>query len=279
MLIFENKRDQRKVQHQKKQKKIKVWEEALKWVMVLFLALVQLQCKVEPEPKITIATAANMQFAMEELITAFTDKTGIPCTMVVSSSGKLTAQIIAGAPYDIFAAADMKYPQEIYEKGLAQRPPKIYAYGTLVLWSLLDEVTPSLPILEENIINHIAIANPKTAPYGKAAKMILEEKGIYNTLEEKLVFGESIAQTNQFILSKAVEIGFTARSVVAAPKMKGKGQWIALDGINAPKIDQGVVLITRNNSNTNGAQQFYNFLSSPEAQAILKTYGYLKVSE
>jgi len=206
MLIFENKRDQRKVQHQKKRKKIKVLEEALKWVMVLFLALVQLQCKVEPEPKITIATAANMQFAMEELITAFTDKTGIPCTMVVSSSGKLTAQIIAGAPYDIFVAADMKYPQEIYEKGLAQRPPKIYAYGTLVLWSLLDEVIPSLPILEENIINHIAIANPKTAPYGKAAKMILEEKGIYNTLEEKLVFGESIAQTNQFILSKAVEI-------------------------------------------------------------------------
>ncbi|MEZ4985153.1 MAG: molybdate ABC transporter substrate-binding protein [Saprospiraceae bacterium] len=176
-----------------------------------------------PKTAISIAVAANMQFAMEELSQSFTAKTGIPCDMTISSSGKITAQIKEGAPYDIFFSANMKYPEEIFNSGWAAKSPKIYAYGKLVLWTTRQDITPALSQLTDNKIRNIAMANPKIAPYGEAAVAVLQKNGLYKKVEDKLVFGESIAQTNHFITTGAADVGFTALSVVKSPEAAGKG--------------------------------------------------------
>ena len=226
------------------------------------------------QEKITIATAANMNYAMKELSAVFTQKTGIKCDLVVSSSGKLSAQIIEGAPYDVFVSADMKYPNEIFRVGLTQHPPKIYAYGELVLWTMKEGITPSMASLTKDSIEHIAVANPKTAPYGHAAIAALNNFRIFDAVSHKLVYGESISQTNQFIISRAADLGFTAMSVVLSPEMKGKGRWIALDEEYYPPIRQGVVVIERKKGNRNHTQKFYDFLFSAEAKKLLKKFGY-----
>ena len=225
-------------------------------------------------PTIAIAVAANMQFAMEELTKAFTEESGIRCQTSVSSSGKLTAQIQQGAPFDVFVSANMKYPNEIQNSGLASRPPKVYALGKLVLWSLRDGLEPSLDNLKDPAIRHIALANPKVAPYGMAAEEAMKEHGLLPELQGKLVFGESIAQTNQFITTQSAEVGFTAMSVVLSPTLQGKGQWTPLSASLYSPIEQGVVLINRKGRDNSAAQAFYDFLSSAAAKAILQDFGY-----
>lgn len=228
----------------------------------------------EPRP-LTIATAANMQYAMTALTEAFIQETGIACEMVVSSSGKLTAQIQAGAPYDILVSADLKYPKVLYEAGLTQNTPDVYAKGQLVLWTMDTDEAPSLTMLTHPPIQHIALANPKIAPYGIAAQEVLQQAGIRDSLSQKLVFGESIAQVNQFVRSEAADIGFTAKSVVLSPNIKGKGEWVAIDTSLHSPILQGIVLLKADAARLEAARQFKEFLFSPKGKEILTTFGYL----
>ncbi|SEL71841.1 molybdate transport system substrate-binding protein [Aquimarina amphilecti] len=246
-----------------------------KFNVFIIILLVVSGCKQPKRNVIRIAAAANMQYAIEEISNAFTEKTGVSCELVVSSSGKLTAQIIEGAPYDIFVSANMKYPNEIYKNELALEAPKVYAYGQLVLWSMYQEMEPSLEMLTNDTIVHIAIANPKTAPYGQAAIELLKKSNVYDLVEEKLVYGESISQTNQFITSKSSEIGFTAMSVVLSAKMKDKGGWILLNKKEYTPIEQGAVIIKRENQDSTNSRKFYKFLFSKEAREILEDFGYL----
>jgi molybdate transport system substrate-binding protein len=243
--------------------------------LLLVISLSQLACSSTPAPnKLTIATAANMHFAMTSLIEQFSANTGIACDLVVSSSGKLTAQIKEGAPYDILVSADMKYPEEIYRSGRSETTPKVYAYGKLVLWTMDKNIAPSLEVLTDASIQHIALANPKTAPYGTAAVALLKQNGLYDQITSKLVFGESIAQTNQFITSGAAEIGFTAMSVVLSPEMKDQGQWLAMDENTYQPIEQGIVVIKQENSDPEAALAFYHYIFSAEAKKILLKFGY-----
>lgn len=223
---------------------------------------------------ITVAVAANMQFAMEELTQAFLEETGIRCELVVSSSGKLTAQIKQGAPFDVFVSANMKYPEEVQNSGLAAAPPKVYAYGKLVLWSMKEDVEPSLETLAGPGIRKIALANPKTAPYGMAAIDVLRNLKLLESLEPRLVYGESIAQTNQFVITRAVDLGFTALSVVRSPKLQEKGRWIDVDSKLYNPIRQGVVVVQREKAPPESAMRFYDFLSSDKARRILEQFGY-----
>ncbi|GAB3654146.1 molybdate ABC transporter substrate-binding protein [Echinicola sediminis] len=232
-------------------------------------------CQSSDSGKLVIATAANMQFAMKALTQEFTKQTGVACDLAVSSSGKLTAQIKAGAPYDVFVAANMKYPQAVYDAGMALEHPKVYAKGRLVLWTMMDDYTPSLALLTKDSVEYIAVANPKTAPYGAAAMEIMEKTGRLDKLKEKLVYGESIAQTNQFIISKATEIGFTAMSVVLSPEMKGKGKWVALSQAQHFPIEQGIVLINRKDGPSEKGKKFLEFIFSEKAKSILQEYGYV----
>lgn len=181
--------------------------------------------------KITIAAAANVQFVLNELTKDFESSTGIKTEIILNSSGKLTAQIKEGAPYDVFVSADMKYPAELYKTGFAIDSPRVYANGLLVLWTTKDEVKPdpTLKVLTSNAVKKIAIANPQTAPYGEASVEAMNYYKVYDKVKDKLVYGESISQTNQFIISGSAEIGFTAKSIVLADEMKGKGIWVDID--------------------------------------------------
>jgi len=230
-------------------------------------------CQDTTPTKLTIATAANMQFAMKELTSSFTIQTGLPCETVISSSGKLTAQIKEGAPFDILVSADMKYPSDLFENGFATSAPETYAHGRLVLWSMTEQ-SPSLEILSDETISHIALANPKIAPYGSAAVEVLEHHNILGEVTDKVVYGESIAQTNQFIISKAAEMGFTAKSVVLSPGMKGQGRWIEIDPNIYTPLAQGIVILDNQRGQLDQAQKFYDFLFSQKGKEILDKFGY-----
>ncbi len=239
----------------------------------LFL-LIFASCEQNDKSKLTIATAANMQFAMHELTKEFTKETGVICESITSSSGKLTAQIKEGAPYDVFVSADMKFPNELFKTGFTTKEPEIYAYGKLVIWTMNSQLNPDFESLTINHIKHIAMANPKTAPYGIAAEEVLKKKNLYNKIKTKLVFGESVAQTNQFIVSYAAEIGFTAKSVVLSQNQKGKGNWKEVNENLYTPIAQGVVVLKNRNIHKNEALQFQDFLFSVKGKEILNKFGY-----
>ena len=241
----------------------------------LFLPLLFCFCRSGgPGEVLNVAAASSSQFAMEEIIGEFTAQTGISCHLVTSSSGKLTAQIMEGAPYDVLVSADMKYPGKLARAGLTLNPPEIFTYGTLVLWSVLPEFNPDLQTLGREEIRYIAMANPDTAPYGRAAMEVLQNNDLERVLKDKLVYGESIGQVNQFIRSGSAELGFTALSVVSAPQFGNSAQWVVLDTTSYAPLAHGVVVIKRKDKKTRNAQRFRDFLFSKPAQEILRKYGY-----
>ncbi len=246
--------------------------------LLVLILIIHNSCTQQKKEVINVAVAANMQFAMQEIAQAFTTQYGIQCDLIISSSGKLTAQIIEGAPFNVFVSADMKYPNELYKRGLAVEKAKVYALGNLVLWSAIEGVEPSLDLLGNDEIRHIAIANPKMAPYGKAAIEILKNYNIFQTVEDKLVYGESVLQANQFIISHVAEVGFTSKSVVLSDRSKNIGKWIPLDDAKYSQIEQGAILIKQKDAEEEKGKLFFNFLFSESAKVILKKHGYSVVN-
>lgn len=223
-----------------------------------------------------VATAANVQFAMEDLAAAFQQAHGIQVEATISSSGKLTAQIIEGAPYHLLLSANMKYPKALLADGAAVGKVKIYAEGALVAWTLRPLLlSPEPAYLLSDSIKKIAIANPKNAPYGLQATRYLEHFGLLKEVREKLVYGESVAQTNQYIITQAVSLGITAKSVVHAPDMKAKGHWVELPADSYQPITQGAIITSfGQNNDAESSRLFFDFLSSPAAKRIFQKYGY-----
>jgi molybdate transport system substrate-binding protein len=240
---------------------------------ILLSLFIFISCQPDRPEKLTIATAANMQFAMDELTESFSEKTGFECEIIISSSGKLTAQIQSGAPFDVFVSANKKYPNKLHENSLTDGPPKIYAYGKLVLWSTSENISPDMEMLTTSTVEHIALANPKNAPYGLAAVEVLHQNDLFDVLENKLVYGESIAQVNQFVVSQAAEVGFTAMSVVLSPELKDKGKWMEINPDLHSPIEQGVVIL-KSSEHREKALSFVDFLFSAKGKSILKKYGY-----
>lgn len=224
------------------------------------------------EKGLLIATAANMQFAMADIAKAFEEDTHINCNIISSSSGKLTAQIIAGAPYDVFVSADAKYPAQVFQKGLAIAPARKYAQGKLILWSNTLDSIPSLASLQHSSIEKIALANPKTAPYGKAAQSVLQILGLEESLKGKLVFGESIAQVNRFIERKNATIGFTTIATIHTDLLKGQGVYYLIPDSLYQPIEQSAIVIKGKQEAK--AKSFYEYLFSERSKAILAGYGY-----
>ncbi len=245
-----------------------------KYLPALLAGLVLYACGRPRKPALHIATAANMQYAMQALAKHFEEAEGMPCELILGSSGKLTAQITEGAPFDVFVSADMKYPRALCEGGFCVDSPGVYAYGSLVLWTVAEGVEPSLQALFDPQVQHIALANPRTAPYGRAAGSVLRHMDRSGVLLPKLIYGESISQTNQFILSGNAELGFTAKSVVLSPQGRARGRWAEVaDSLYKP-IAQGVVVLKTRPDQLAAAQAFRAFLFSPEAREILRTFGY-----
>lgn len=245
------------------------------FIVLLFLIVLGLGCNSsDKSKKLTIAVSSNMQYSIQEIATKYTEHTGVECNLVVGSSGKLTAQIMEGAPFDVFLSADMKYPQMLYQKGHAKEAPKIYALGKLVLYASKKEFVPSLKFLKSDSIAHIALANPNTAPYGRAAMEVLEQHGLVDSVKSKLIFGENISQTNQFMTTGAAQIGFTAKSTLIGTPLSQQGRWTALDLNSYTPIQQGIVMLENETGLDHASLSFVEFIFSGEAQEILKKYGY-----
>jgi molybdate transport system substrate-binding protein len=244
----------------------------MKWVAFFFALFMGLQAG-----SLRVALAANVSYVMPELIAAF--RVHHPQTQVetlIGGSGKLAAQIRRGAPFDLFLSANMTYPVKLHDAGMALDAPRIYAQGALVMLSTRPrDFSRGLELLRDPAIAHIAVANPRTAPYGKATFEALEHAKLLEALRPKFVYGESIAQTVAYT-QKAADIGIVAKSVLYAPQMrtyKEGTHWQEIDPTLYTPIDQGIVLLKRAANNPE-AKAFYDFLLGDEARAIFARYGY-----
>lgn len=242
--------------------------------LVLASVLFLHSCESATNDKLVIACAANVQFAMDELTSAFEEESGIQSSIVVASSGKLTAQIKEGAPFDVFVSADMKFPEEVFKAGKGVEAPQIYAYGELILISLNPKIKADLSMLSNFDVKHIAVANPKTAPYGRAAEEVLKKYGLLEKVRPKLVFGESVAQTNQFISTRAAELGFTSKSSLLAFNNPDASYFSDFEEGSYKAIEQGAIVIKNPDRNQEAAEKFYLFLFSEKAREILQENGY-----
>ena len=214
-----------------------------------------------------------MQYAIEEIIESFEQKTNIKCRLVIGSSGKLTAQLIRGAPYHIFLSADSKFPRKLLEEGIVQESPRPYAIGRLALWSTQMD-TISIDALKNEDFQRLAIANPKTAPYGIAAIKFLKNASILDQIEDRLVYGESVGQVNQFVTTGVVSAGITAQSTIINNQTVQEHSWIAIDpSFHEPIIQQYVVLPASGDVALR-INQFEQFLDSTECHKILVRWGY-----
>lgn len=241
----------------------------------LFAFIVSLSTLVAGE--INIAVAANVSYAIDELKAEFA-KTN-PDTKVqvtLGSSGKLTAQIKNGAPYGLFMSANMKYPEALYDDRIAITKPIVYAWGALAYLSVKkQDFSKGMVLLKDDKIVKIAIANPKTAPYGKATVEALKNAEIYDAVKSKFVYGESISQTVSYAVT-AAEIGMIAKSSLYSPKMsqyKENVNWASVDPLLYTPIKQGIVLL-KYGENDQAYRAFYDFVLSDKAKAIFKKYGY-----
>ncbi len=222
------------------------------------------------EPVLRIAAAANTQYVLKEIVTEFEKVSGIKTELILGSSGKLNAQITKGAPFDVFISADTKNPLYLHKNGFTQSEPKVYGMGRLVLWSNSIPVDSLQIYLKEKKIEKLASANPVTAPYGVATEEFLSNTGLFEYYSDKLVFGESISQTNLFITSGAVDAGFTALSIVLSDEMKGRGFWVEVEKEFYSAIEQSAVLLT----DTEETRKFHEFLYSNESRKIFEEFGY-----
>jgi len=244
---------------------------------LLLSALLSLSCLHAQAATVSVAVAANVQFVFDDLKAAFKQESGHDLQASVNSSGKLTTQIMNGAPFHVFLSADTEFPEKLVKEGFAANTPRVYVYGALVLWSTkLNKVSDWQAALQQASVSKIAVANPKTAPYGRETMRVLAAAGLDKKLENRLVFAESIAQTNQYIHSGVADIGFTAKSVVSAPEMKGQGKWVEIPHhLYQPIAQSAVILKAGKEQQAQAAQQFFDFLYSAKGRAIFEKSGYL----
>lgn len=228
--------------------------------------------------EITIAVAANVSYAIDELKTAFIKHhPNTKVRVTLGGSGKLAAQIKNGAPYGLFMSADMKFPQALYDDKIAITKPLVYAQGALAFLSVKKaDFSRGIDILRDEKIKKIAVANPKTAPYGKAAEEAMRNAKIYDEVKEKFVYAESISQTVSYAVI-AADIGIIAKSSLYSSKMAQYDEnvnWVSVDPALYTPIEQGVVLL-KYGEGSSEYRAFYDFILSEQGETILKKYGYI----
>lgn len=247
--------------------------------LVLFCCLVvTLNLNMALAEEITIAAASDLHFAFKELIPEFEQATGTRVNISLGSSGNFFAQIQHGAPFDLYFSADISYPQKLEAAGLTV-PDSLsrYAVGRIVLWTRLDSllsVTEGLQVLRHRAVRKIAIANPKHAPYGRAAVAAMKYFNLYDGVNDRLVLGENVSQAAQFVESGAADLGIIALSLARAPALKDQGTYWEIPAEAYPPLEQGVVIL-RSSTRQEQAKQFLAFMQSPQGQAIMMRYGFV----
>ena len=226
-----------------------------------------------------IAAASDLRFALEE-VAARLRQTQPPVDVHVTygSSGTFFAQLVNGAPFDLFMSADTDYPKQLAARGLTLPGSEFtYAIGRLVVWvpvsSPLDVETNGLQLLVDPRVRHVAIANPATAPYGRAAEAAMRRAGVYDRVKPKFVLGENVAQSLQFVQSGSADVGIVALSLAIAPTLKDSGRYSTLPVDTYPRMEQGGVIL-RSAVDAEAARAVRAFLIGDEGRSILKRYGF-----
>jgi molybdate transport system substrate-binding protein len=227
--------------------------------------------------EITIAAASNLNFAFREITTEYEKASGDQVRLTFGSSGNFYAQIQNGAPFDLFFSADIEYPKKLEDAGLTV-PGSLYQYaiGRIVLWTGHEsriDVTKGIEALRGPTIKKVAIANPKHAPYGRAAVAAMEYFKVYDQVKDKLVLGENISQAAQFIESGACDIGIIALSLAVTPAMKSKGMYWEIPVEAHEPLEQAVVIL-KSSRQQESAKQFIAFIKGVQGQEIMKRNGF-----
>ena len=225
--------------------------------------------------EVQVAVASNFYHPMKRLVADFEQLSDHQLKLSAGSTGSLFAQIQNGAPYDVFLAADQRRPRALVENGLAIATTQFtYAQGQLALWSpQAERVDQAGEVLLSKSLTQLAIANPKTAPYGMAATEVMQRLGVYGKLKSKLVQGKSISQTYQYLMSGVVPMGFVAFSQVSRHgELLSGSVWRVPDSLHRP-LNQDMVLLKRGENNR-AAKALLNYLKSERAQAIIHSFGY-----
>jgi len=243
----------------------------LLFALVLFVSL------ASSAEELSIAAAADLNFAMKEIAAQYQRDTGNTLKLSFGSSGNFFVQIQNGAPFDLFFSADISYPRHLEQSGLAEPGTLFpYAIGKIVLWvpnnSKLD-LARGLNVLLDPSIRKISIANPAHAPYGRAAEEALKKAGLYDRLKDKLVLGENISQAAQFVQTGNADIGIIAQSLALSPAMKSEGKFADVPAHLYTPIEQAAIVL-KSSSHKTAAKQFLDYLKQPAALKILEQYGF-----
>ncbi len=227
---------------------------------------------------VRIAAAADLRWALEEVSAAFQQEHPGKIQITYGSSGNFHAQLMNKAPFDLFLSADVEYPEDLVRRGLGVKDSRFdYGIGRLVLWVPKASPIPveklGLPALGHPSVKKIALANPRHAPYGRAAEAALKKAGLLEAMGPKLVLGENISQTAQFVQSGAADMGFLALSLVVAGPLKDQGRWWMVPAEDHPSIQQGGVILSWA-QDPGLARAFVAFLQGPEGRRIMKQYGF-----
>lgn len=248
--------------------------------LLTLLLLLALAAGIRAQGTVTVAAAADLQFALADVKAAFVQAhPGVQVAMTYGSSGNAFAQIVNGAPFDVFLSADGSYPEKLVQEGLAEVGSAFrYSRGRLVLWVPKGSPVPlerlGMKALLDPTARKVAIANPRHAPYGRAAEAALAKLGLLEAVRPRLVYGENIAQTAQFVQSGAADIGILALSLAKAPSLAAAGRYIEIPLDTYPPLLQEGVLLARARENV-AARALCAFLVSPEGRAILRRYGFI----
>ncbi len=249
--------------------------------ILFFLLLPALALPVVAQGRLRIAAAADLEPVLPPLLAQFGRETGIQAEASYESSAALTAEILNGAPFDVFLSADLGYPKRLIDAGAADAAgstdaaqPIPYARGTLVLWTRRDAPLrpPSLELLRDARLKRLAIANPERAPYGRAAVEALRKLGLYDALKPRLATAENIAQAAQFADSGNADAGLISLTAALTPEMRSAGSYFVVPHELYAPIEQGAVIVSRTKQRA-AARKFLDFLLSQRAQSELKKSG------
>ena len=245
-------------------------------VLVLILLALLMGSSAGAE-ELLIAAASDLNYAFKDVVAEYERSTGNRVKLSLGSSGNFYAQIQNGAPFDLYFSADIGYPRKLENAGLTV-PGSLYRYaiGRIVLWAGKEsgrDVSKGLDLLRDPAIKKIAIANPKHAPYGRAAVAAMEHFQVYEPAKDRLVLGENISQAAQFIESGACEVGIIALSLALAPSMKAAGHYWEIPAGAHPPLEQGAAIL-KSSRHQDAARQFVSFMQGAKGREIMTRYGF-----